>query len=80
MDELSSTCVSQQMADSPDVPEMKMSSLTEHRDVFLHGDVLVEYYTQVSAGLRGIDGRLANGKVYPYHYNLVRSCLLNTTS
>jgi len=63
MDELSSTCVSQQMADSPDVPEMKMNSLTEYLDVFLHDKVLVEYYTQVSAGFRGIDGRLANGKV-----------------
>ena len=48
MDELSSTSVSQQMADSPNVPEMKINSLAEYPDVFLHGEVLVECYTQVS--------------------------------
>ena len=63
MDELSSNCVSQQMADSPDVPEMKINSLREYQNVFLHGQVLGEYYTQASAGLRGIDGGRANGKV-----------------
>ena len=55
MDELSSTSVSQQMADSPNVPEMKMNSPAEYLDVLLHGEVLVECCTQVSTGLRGID-------------------------
>ena len=63
MDELSSTSVSQQMADSPNVPEMKMNSPAEYPDVLLHGEVLVECYTQVSTRLRGIDGRLANDQV-----------------
>ena len=41
MDELSSTSASQQMADSPNVPDMKMNSPAEYPDVLLHGEVLV---------------------------------------
>ena len=63
MNELSSTSVSQHMKNSPNVLEMKMNSSAEYPDVLLHGEVLIECYTQVSARLRGIDGRLANGQV-----------------